>query len=592
MRRVLVFVLAGLVLLGVVYFGETTFNIAAGWPYPYHGNPFLAGGIGVAWWLSNEPFAYYVPGSGEWIPRLAEKWEGFGNVLKVKIRDDAKWSNGEDVTVDDIIVGYYLTKAMWNKWLFVDSVAKLDEKTVVFIMRKEMTPPQKLQILTDVRFSLAPKSLYGKFLEKAKEVAKIRDEMYSYTLKGESAPDSLNSELSEKLKALRDDLQKFKPWEELGKLVCDGAYVPMRVRQDVMIFEKNPYHFLAEKTLVPKIVVYRWSSNEACWAMLMQGKLDGNHAASTKEIAEQIMKSNPRIKLALPSDLGEFVIAFNFRKPVFQDINLRKAMIYALNRKKVREICYPYGADEDVYAHGILKTFEKAWLSDEVLAKFTRYEYDPKKAEEILKSAGYTKGEDGYWRTPDGKVIEFKIGAPAAWSDWVMAAKEIAEQYKKFGFKAEAELIPNEIYGSRLRGGEFDLAIEFGAAWWGSGEPWAGYDRIYGENGYIASVTAFPADKKYDTPWGSFSPRDLARELIYQTDREKAKKIVEKLAYITNENLVFIPFLEKRIMIYHDDGDRVTGWPDLKSPLWTLCPGGIERFYVYLLSTGQLKPVK
>ena len=591
MRRVLVIAFASLVLLGIVCFAEPTFNIAATWPYPYHGNPFLAGGVGVAWWLSNEPFAYYVPGSGEWIPRLAEEWETFGNVMKVKIRDHARWSNGDEVTADDIITSYYLMKAMQNKWLFIDTVAKVDEKTVVFVAKREMTPPQKLRVLTDVRFSLTPKSMYGKFLEKAKEVAKIRDEIFECTSAGKSIPESLNSELSEKLSALRDELQKFKPWEGYGELICDGAYVPTKVRQDVMIFEKNPYHFLADETLIPKIVVYRWSSNEACWAMLMQGKLDGNHAASTREIAEQIMKTNPNIKLAVPSDLGDFVIVFNFRKPMFKDISLRKAMIYALNRKKVREICYPYGADEDVYAHGILKTFERVWLSDELLSKLTKYEYNPRKAEEILKAAGYIK-KDGYWRTPNGKLIEFKIGAPAAWSDWVMAAKEIAEQYKKFGFKAEAELIPNDIYGTRLRGGEFDVAIEFGAAWWGAGEPWAGYDRIYGENGYIASVTAFPADKEYSTPWGFYSPRKLAEELIYQTDRAKAKEVVKKLAYITNENLVFIPFLEKRIMVYHDDGDRVTGWPDLKSPLWTLCPGGIERFYVYLLSTGQLKPVK
>jgi len=592
MRRLVVVLLAVLVMAGVVYAGEVTFNIAASWPYPYHGNPFLPGGVGVVWWLSNEPFAYYVPGSGEWLPRLAEEWEAFGNVMKVKIKDNAKWSNGEDVTADDIITGYYLTKAMWGSWDFIHTVGKVDDKTVLFVTKREMTPPQKLRILTDVALSLAPKSLYGKFLDKAKEVAKIRDEIYSYTLEGKSVPDELNEKLSEKLDVLGDELQKFKPWEELGKLVCDGVYVPTRIRQDVMIFEKNPYHFLAKTTLVPKVVVYRWSSNEACWAMLMQGKLDGNHAASTKEMAEQIMKTNPNIKLALPSDLGEFVVAFNFRKKLFQDINLRKAMVYALNRKKVREICYPYGADEDVYAHGILKTFEKAWLSDELLSKLTKYPYDPEKAEEILKSAGYTKGADGFWRTPDGELIEFKIAAPAGSSDWVMAAKEIAEQYKKCGFKAEAELIPNEIYGARLRGGEFDVAIEFGAAWWGAGEPWAGYDRIYGENGYIANVTAFPADKDYDTPWGPLSPRKLARELIYQTVKEKAKEIVEKLAYITNENLVFIPFLEKRIMIYYNDGTRVTGWPDPKSPLWTLCPGGIEKFYVYMLSTGQLKPVK
>lgn len=92
MRRLWVLGLLILTIGFAAFAGKVTFNIAGGWPFPYHGNPYLTGGVGVAYWLSFEPFAYYVPGSGQWIPRLAERWEVVGNVVKVYLRKDVRWS--------------------------------------------------------------------------------------------------------------------------------------------------------------------------------------------------------------------------------------------------------------------------------------------------------------------------------------------------------------------------------------------------------------------------------------------------------------------------------------------------------------------
>jgi peptide/nickel transport system substrate-binding protein len=591
MRRLVMFLVLVL-LVSVFSFGELTFNTGSDWAYPYHGNLFLAGGVLATPFFVYEPFAFYVPKSGEWIPRLAETWEVSGNMLKVIIRNNAKWSNGENFTADDVITAYYLTKAMWGSWSDIKAVSKIDDKTVLFEFRTEkISRAQLISTLTSYFFGALPKSLYGKFLDKAKEVAKIRDEILSYTSEGKEAPEELSKKLSKEIEVLQEGVQNFKPWEEYGKLICSGAYSPIEVRQDVMILEKNPYYFLADTTMVPKVILYKWTATD--WIRMMQGEWDAGTTTTKKETLEQILRNNPYVKVATPSDMSEFAVLFNFRKDLFHDVNLRRAIVYALDRKKVREIAYPLGLDENDYAHGILKSFEKTWLDEDVLATLTNYSYNPVKAEEILKAAGYVKGNDGFWRTPNGDLIEFTIVAPADWSDFIMAAKEIAEQYNKFGFKAEVELIPNQIYGRTLGEGKYDLAIEFGATWWGAGEPWGGYNRIYGTpggEGYIADVTELPLDKKYNTPWGSVDPRELTEQLLLSDDITTAKEIVKKLAYVTNENVFYIPLLEKT-MVVTVSTQKFTGWPEPEDPLWSLCPGAVDRFYAFMLST-KLKPAK
>ena len=75
-------------------------------------------------------------------------------------------------------------------------------------------------------------------------------------------------------------------------------------------------------------------------------------------------------------------------------------------------------------------------------------------------------------------------------------------------------------------------------------------------------------------------------------DNLKKQRTGEKLAYITNEYLPIMPFLEKVLPIYYIDGENVTGWPAKDDPIWSLAPGAIERLYILLLSEGQLRPVE
>jgi peptide/nickel transport system substrate-binding protein len=82
---------------------------------------------------------------------------------------------------------------------------------------------------------------------------------------------------------------------------------------------------------------------------------------------------------------------------------------------------------------------------------------------------------------------------------------------------------------------------------------------------------------------------DLIVELGTATEFERQQDLIQTLAYVLNEDVRMWPYLEKQIGIYIDHG-TVDGWPEQGDPYWSMCPGGIEKFYTWMMVTGQLVP--
>ncbi|MEM0318219.1 MAG: ABC transporter substrate-binding protein [Thermofilaceae archaeon] len=568
------------------------FRLGGWWPWPYHGNPYAPGGVGVLYWFGFETFAYLIPANQTFIPRLAESWKVDGNKLTVKLRVTA-WVDGNPVRADDVVTAIYVAQAMWEWPYEIKSATKVDDRTVVIEFEEPPGPGLLVSILTSPFVSFAPNHIYGKWLDRAKEVATLGREIWLARLKGLEVPKEKIDRYTELRAKLRDEITALNLLEKYGYVPSNGLYTVESVAYDKMVMRLNTLHWQAPTASAKRVIVYRWTSNEQIWALYLAGELDTSHPATPKDVADQILRLGPKMKLNTVTDLCETpVIVFNFRNPLFRDINLRKALIHSLNRATVRDITFWF-MPVPIYAHGVLPSFERFWLDEATLAQLTRWEYNPSEAERILRAAGYTKGPDGIWRTPDGKPVKFTLIAYAPYSDWVIAAKEIANQWKAFGFDVDVKLIPEGMYGPTLEAGEFDAAIEFGSAWWGVGHPWAGYDRLWG-GGWIATVTGIRALDlnmvEYDTPWGKFKPFELVRALMAEVDPVKQKDLVRKLAYITNKQVIYIPIVEKGLQIFYSEA-RWTGWPAHDDPLWSLAPGGIERVYVVLLGGGVLKPV-
>ncbi|SES68471.1 ABC transporter substrate-binding protein [Anaerobranca gottschalkii] len=564
-------------------------QLATDWPFPFHGNPFGAGGVGGAWWFMYEPFAYYLPMTGEYIPRLAENWEIDGNDVKVYLRKDVKFSDGELFTAEDVINTVNFIQALWGWPYDIKEVKAIDSNTVIFTLTSTNFVHT---LLTDGAIaSLAPLHVYSDFAEQAEEVAKIGKEIFYRQIEGQEVSEEMRNQYNKKADELAQKVRGFSVFNTFGRVPVVGSFEPVNISQVEMKLERNKYHWLNSKQKIDDIIFKRWSSNEYVWASLISNEIDAAHPNMPKDVVEQLNNLNSRLKVISVSDLSDISLIFNFKKQMFNDLALRKSIAYILNRDTIRDVSsWQANSYENYYAYGLLKSMSNEWIDEANLNKFTKYSQNKTLAEQILEEAGYKK-DNGIWHQSNGNPVEFTISVYGPHNDWVLAAREIVQQLKSFGFKVDMKLIPEGMRDNVMRTGDYDVAIEFGTAWWGYPHPLTGYRRLY--EGDIALITGFPSTEKYLTPWGELAPKDLIEELnnnLY--DEIKAKEIIEKLAYITNEYLPIIPIKEKVLPIYFNNGFRVQGWPDEKDPIWSLAPGGIERVYNLLIGEGILYPIE
>jgi peptide/nickel transport system substrate-binding protein len=85
------------------------------------------------------------------------------------------------------------------------------------------------------------------------------------------------------------------------------------------------------------------------------------------------------------------------------------------------------------------------------------WKYDPAEAERLLLEAGFSKDANGKWLLPSGETWKIRVLGVPEWADINRLAFLIAEEWKKFGIDAEAELVEGSIWMTRYNRGEFDV---------------------------------------------------------------------------------------------------------------------------------------
>jgi peptide/nickel transport system substrate-binding protein len=360
-----------------------------------------------------------------------------------------------------------------------------------------------------------------------------------------------------------------------------------------MTLVKYAKHYLADKIEFDQVRALYQRRNEPWWAYLMYGEIDAGHPATAKDLWEQIMSMQPGLKMAFPTDLAGFCLAFNLRKAPFNELKFRQAIAYAIDRAKLAEVTMWNGIPVTDYATGLLESLREPWVSKEWMkANLTDYSYDPDKAAALLEELGYRRGPDGIWEDAAGVDLSMGLVCHAGYSDWVLAIDNITSQLKDFGIIIEPETRPGAVYWKSIRAGEFDLCMEWTMTSWRYAHPWAELRRTLhpdGDTGKTVDIKAIDLIGPEGVP---VDAEALVDELGGEFDVEKQKEIIKTLAWVHNENLPVLPFVEKTLFIYHLDGVRVTGWPAADHPYWLLGPGGIERLYVMFMGEGIIKAVK
>lgn len=129
---------------------------------------------------------------------------------------------------------------------------------------------------------------------------------------------------------------------------------------------------------------------------------------------------------------GYTYLGFNLLDERFKDRRVRQAIAHAIDREKLikgvllgygRPCTGPFPPDSWAYNKNI-----------------KGYPYDPVKALELLKEAGWTRGDDGLLRK-DGKPFRFTVLVNQGNTQRLMAAQIIKEDLKKIGIEMDIRVI-------------------------------------------------------------------------------------------------------------------------------------------------------
>ncbi len=209
------------------------------------------------------------------------------------------------------------------------------------------------------------------------------------------------------------------------------------VKGDHVELARNPDYW-GKPVALDKATFKFISDPTAAFAAMMAGDVDAYPNFPAPETLDQF-RADPRFKVVVGTTEGETILTMNNGRKPFDDLKVRQAMSYAIDKKAIIDGAM-FGNGTPIGSH-----FSPA---DPGYVDLTgMYPYDPEKARALLKEAGY----------PDGFKVTLKLPPP---SYARRGGEIIAQQLKAVG--VEAELINVEWaqwIADVFKGKDYDLTI-------------------------------------------------------------------------------------------------------------------------------------
>lgn len=592
---------------------EKVFRTHGGWPKPpqFQGNPFTQGGVGSAYGLVFEPLVQHVRSTDALFPVLATSIEHTEGETIIKLRDDVTWNDGEKFTADDVIAAFYLNpREVCN---YLTKVEKIDDYTVKLVWQ-DPAPFMEIRDLIIAVSSVmnVPYHIFKEYADKARAIR-------------ESARDATPEELAvrrtafgkkyteEEEQALNDNWKKMMELT-YPKPIGTGPYVVESVTSSDMILVKRPDYWAADQVYFEKIHFIQ-ATPDALLGMLRAGELEMYDGSLPRDLAEAILAANKDIVFYPMFDPACHVLYFNQRREPFNDVNLRRALVYALDRTKIREAAAYYGKEFPISIVGMPPSSLEIYVSEEMRAKLTKYEYDPEKAAQILEENGWKRNKDGIWEDKNGKTYSFTIAVNAGWVPAGVvetAAFVAAEQLTQFGFPTEVIAVDSSVFWNNAAvEGMYDMVIDWGDVTWSYMYPSSPLTNTF--KGGPRQLMGIPWDDEKGKPiWENIKgpdgtevdPIELVDKLLVTPDEKERQKIIDTLVWICNENAFAVNLYQNTTGRWMNRG-TVTGLPreDEIDKYYQFMPVARDREEAveiallntgfggwHLIRTGRLKP--
>lgn len=362
---------------------------------------------------------------GKLVPGLAESWtvSPDGKTYTIKLRHDMKFSDGSPLTAED--VAFTLTVLYDPKYdgdtditlAHITGGDDYKQGKADSISGLKVIDPLTLQVTTTQPGATTLQKIGGPVLSKA------------YYGKGYT----------------RGNLDYLRTLH--GKPLGNGPYVYDKYipGQEIRFHANANYYRGVPPT--PRFI-YRVTNPSTNFQLFQTGETDYDAFTSRPDDIEQLkMLGFANINLYGSSDYSK--IEFNVRRPALQDVKVRQALIYGLDRQKLIDVVYQgYGS----VAIEPIAPISWAYNTDGV----NPYKFDPAQANKLLDEAGWKAGSDGI-RVKDGKRLELTLlVSKKVLNDALIPIAK--ENYQKIGVLLKPQVVDFNALMSQRKAGNYDLA--------------------------------------------------------------------------------------------------------------------------------------
>ena len=326
-----------------------------------------------------------------------------------------------------------------------------------------------------------------------------------------------------------------------------GPFKMSSCSPQVIKYTKNPSYWQKGMPTIDTVYYPAFTSNDPGNQVLANGKAQWG-SQFIPNIKSYYVSKSPDNHYWFPPTVNVSIF-INLTDPILKDVAVRRAMAYAIDRKKVSDIG-EYGYEPASNQTGIVTPTFGSWL-DPKLAH--QYDYNPQKAIATLQAAGYKK-KGGLFYTPDGKPLSFRIINIGGYSDWVASVQVIQNQLKKVGIRITPENLSSTTYNADNYTGKYQLSYNGNE----SGGPAPYYELrqvLYSKNSAPIGQNASSNWERYENP----AVDQLIDSYAATADPAKQHEIVRKLEQVMVRDVPIIPVTEG-VDWYQYNTKDLTGW--------------------------------
>ncbi|BEP28048.1 ABC transporter substrate-binding protein [Helicovermis profundi] len=355
----------------------------------------------------------YAEDSTAIIPALATSWETKneeGTIWEFHLRKGVKFHDGTDFNADAVVFNF-------DRWMNEDNEYRFDGENFEYWGY-----------------------MFGGYPGIVKSVTAVDENTVDVELNTPNAPFISNLAMPSFAISSPTAIKKYKG-DIFKNPVGTGPFKFVEwLKDDKIVLEKNE-NYWGEGPKLDKLIFRSIPDNSARLLELQAGTIDMMTGVSPDDA--QIIKDDPNLQLYLRPSMNVGYLAMNMMKKPFDDVRVRQALNYAVDKDSIIKAFY--GGLAEPAKNPIPPSL---WgYNDDI----TAYEYNPEKAKALLAEAGYPDGfKTTLWAMP--------VARP-----YMPQPKEIAtalqQQFAAIGVDAEIVTMDWATYLAKGENGEHDTYL-------------------------------------------------------------------------------------------------------------------------------------